>query len=82
MLTDRQRERIEAMRREGRAAGDIDEIEAAAATPEGWPGARHHDPVGDCPATLLHKLIEMAPPERRDALIAEIVARRPEVGPA
>jgi hypothetical protein len=72
MLTDRQRERIEAMRREGRAAGDLDDIEEAAATPEGWPGARRNDPVGDWPSDRLHELIEARPD-----LLGELIRRRP-----
>jgi hypothetical protein len=63
---------------------DRDAIEARLAEEEEQIAAsmlprRRYDAVAECPATLLHKLVEMAPAERRDALIEEMVTRRPEV---
>jgi hypothetical protein len=68
---DAQREYVEAL---------IDGDPETLACEEQWPGARRrHDPVATTPATLLHRLVEQAPEDRREALIDEMVARRPEV---
>jgi hypothetical protein len=69
MLTDRQRRNIEAMRREGRATGDLDDVEEVAASllPE-----RRNDPVGGWPSDRLDELIRARPD-----LLAELVRRRP-----
>jgi hypothetical protein len=40
---------------------------------------RRYDPVAEVPATLYHRLIELTPPDQREALIDEMVQRRPEV---
>jgi hypothetical protein len=68
MLTDRQRRNIETMRKEGRAAGDLDEIESVAASllPE-----RRFDVVGCWPADRLGELLEQRPD-----LEAEVIRRR------
>jgi hypothetical protein len=68
MLTDRQRRNLEAMRREGRAAGDLNEIEedAASLLPE-----RRFDVVDMCPASKLADLAAEHP-----ELIDEIARRR------
>lgn len=73
MLTERQRRNLAAMRREGRAPGDLDEIEEAAATPEGWPGVRRPDPVADWPGDKLGELLA-----RHPDLEGEFVRRRPQ----
>jgi hypothetical protein len=66
MLTDRQRRNIEAMRREGRAAGEVEET-AAELLP-----ARRLDMVGCWPSDRLHELIAQRPD-----LLPELQRRRP-----
>jgi hypothetical protein len=70
MLTERQRRNLEAMRRDGRAAGDLDEIEAAAAS---LLPTRRNDPVADWPSDRLHELAAQRPD-----LLPEIIRRRGE----
>jgi hypothetical protein len=69
MLTDRQRRNIEAMRREGRAAGSLDDYEEVAAS---MLPTRRPDPVGDWPSDRLHELVEARPD-----LLPELIRRRP-----
>ncbi len=72
MLTDRQRRNIEAMRREGRAAGNLDDYEEVAAS---MLPTRRNDPVGEWPTEKLGELLA-ARPDLED----EVIRRRPEVG--
>ena len=65
MLTERQRRNLEAMRREGRAAGEIEEV-AASLFPE-----RGFDMVGCWPSDRLGELLSQRPD-----LEDEIVRRR------
>ena len=68
MLTDRQRRNIEAMRREGRAAGELEVKEVAASMLP----TRRNDPVGDWPTEKLGELLALRPD-----LLDEIKRRRP-----
>ncbi len=68
MLTDRQRRSIEAMRRDGRAAGNLDDYEEVASMLP----TRRNDPVGEWPAEKLGELLAARPD-----LEGEIRRRRP-----